>query len=151
MSKEVATFAAGCFWCIQQAFDQIPGVLQTRVGYTGGDSINPTYEEVCTGKTGHFEAIEVIYDSDVVSYAKLLKVYGDNIDTTRNDGQFCDIGPQYRPAIFYHNDLQKKEAEKYRVLILPAKTFYPAEDYHQKYYQKQPERYGFYHDHSGRH
>jgi methionine-S-sulfoxide reductase len=156
--QELATFAGGCFWCVQHDFDHFPGVLQTQVGYVGGNIKNPTYEEVSSGKTGHIEAVQVLYDPEETSYEKLLDFYWLHIDPTRSDGQFCDIGPQYRPAIFYHNTDQKKIAECSKkimkqpclVEILPIETFYPAEDYHQEFYKKDPERYESYAFHSGR-
>lgn len=162
MNTEKATFAGGCFWCTQHDFDEIEGIVSTTVGYIGGDNLKPSYEEVCGGKTGHYEALEVLYDPKKVSYEELLKVYWNSIEPQRSDGQFCDVGPQYRPVIFYHSESQKQLAEATKqeltrskkipvaVEILPATTFFPAEDYHQKYYEKNPARYRFYHDHSGR-
>lgn len=163
MANETATFAGGCFWCVQKDFDQITGVISTTVGYTGGSTANPSYEEVSSGKTGHVEALEIIYNPDKISYEDLLHIYFHNIDPTRDDGQFCDQGNQYRPIIFYHDEKQKTMAEKYKeklidskkihpilVQILPATTFYPAEGYHQKYYQKNPLRYKFYRYNCGR-
>jgi len=157
---EHAAFAGGCFWCVQHAFDDIDGVLSTQVGYTGGTVKSPTYEQVCSGTTGHFEAIQITFDPSKISYKKLLDIYWHNIDPTKTDGQFCDIGSQYRPAIFYHDESQKKIAEESKkellktknivVEILPAQPFYPAEDYHQKYYQKSPFRYELYDLGSGR-
>lgn len=161
--EKKALFAGGCFWCIQEAFDKAPGVLSTTVGYTGGTVKDPTYEQVCAGTTGHVEAIQVRYDSHRVTYRQLLDVFWHNIDPTRNEGQFCDIGPQYRPMIFYSNDQQRKEAEeskekllesktipKVEVAIVQASTFFPAEEYHQKFYKKSPVRYEIYHHGSGR-
>jgi peptide-methionine (S)-S-oxide reductase len=160
---DVATFAGGCFWCVQKDFDHVKGVISTTAGYTGGHKENPTYEEVSAGGTGHLESVQVVYDPQQVSYEKLLDFYFHNIDPTRDDGQFCDEGKQYRPVIFYHDENQKNLAEKYKqklidskkvhpvlVEILPAKTFYPAEDYHQKYYIKNPLRYKFYRYNCGR-
>ncbi|MGE5195813.1 MAG: peptide-methionine (S)-S-oxide reductase MsrA [Anaerolineae bacterium] len=160
---EQATFAGGCFWCMQSPFDHLKGVVSTTVGYTGGVKDNPTYEEVSAGTTGHVEAVQVLYDPQKVSYQKLLEVYWQNIDPTRNDGQFCDQGLQYRPIIFYHNQQQELAAQESKkkliadqkinpilVEILPAKTFYPAEDYHQDYYKKNPIRYKFYRYRCGR-
>lgn len=160
---QMATFAGGCFWCLQHDFDQVKGVISTRAGYTGGDVVNPTYEEVSAGGTGHVEAVQVVYDPKVVSYEDLLNFYFHNIDPTRDDGQFCDEGSQYRPVIFYHDQTQKQLAEKYKqelidskkiqpvlVQILPAHTFYPAEEYHQEYYRKNPIRYKFYRYNCGR-
>jgi peptide-methionine (S)-S-oxide reductase len=160
---ETATFAGGCFWCIQKDFDHLKGVVSTKVGYTGGQKENPTYEEVSSGETGHAESLEVVYNPSEVSYQELLDFYFRNIDPTRDDGQFCDTGKQYRPIIFYHNEEQKKLAEKMRqklidshkfesvrVEILPAQTFYPAEEHHQKYAEKNPLRYKFYRTTCGR-
>jgi peptide-methionine (S)-S-oxide reductase len=162
-NNQVATFAGGCFWCVQYDFDQVEGVVSTTAGYTGGTKIHPTYKEVSSGKTNHVEAVQVIYDPNKVSYEDLLNFYFHNIDPTRDDGQFCDRGNEYRPVIFYHSAQQKQLAEKYkqnlidsmkfsdvRVQILPAQTFYPAEEYHQEYYQKNPIRYKFYRYHCGR-
>lgn len=160
---EVAIFAGGCFWCMEHDFDQVPGVISTTSGYTGGTKVDPTYEEVSSGKTGHVESVQVVYDPSKVSYEHLLDFYFHNIDPTRNDGQFCDEGSQYRPVIFYENEEQKRLAEQYKqnliaskkvepvlVDILPAQTFYPAEEYHQKYYKKNPIRYKFYRTTCGR-
>ncbi len=161
--SDIAIFAGGCFWCVQHDFDQVDGVVSTTAGYTGGTKVNPTYKEVSAGKTGHVEAVEVNYDPNKVSYEELLNFYFHNIDPTRDDGQFCDDGNQYRPVIFYSDDKQKKLAEEYkqklvdtkkfpavRVQILPAQTFYPAEEYHQEYYQKNPIRYKYYRYNCGR-
>lgn len=155
--SEMAIFAGGCFWCVQSDFDKVKGVISTTAGYTGGTKVDPTYEEVSAGGTGHVEAVQVTYDSTKVTYEQLLDFYFHNIDPTRNDGQFCDTGTQYRPVIFYLNNSQKEAAEAYRsrllregkirpilVDILPAKTFYPAEEYHQKYSEKNPVRYTYY-------
>lgn len=160
---EYATFASGCFWCTQYDFDQIKGVISTKAGYTGGEKVNPSYQEVSSGTSGHIESLQVKYDPEVVSYQELLDVYWHTVDPTRNDGQFCDKGSQYRPVIFYHNENQQKLAEKSKeqliattkikpilVEILPAKTFYPAEEYHQEYYKKNPLRYKFYRYNCGR-
>jgi methionine-S-sulfoxide reductase len=159
-----ATFAAGCFWCIQPSFDNLPGVTQTTVGYTGGTVPHPTYEQVGSGKTGHAESIEVVFDPAKTSYEKLLDVFWHNIDPTTTDRQFPDAGTQYRTAIFYHNETQKKAAQASLkhwqkdgrfdgpivTEIVPASTFWPAEDYHQKYFLKSSENYRRYHDASGR-
>lgn len=159
VKAEVATFAGGCFWCMQHDFDVVDGVTSTTAGYTGGKKVDPTYEEVSAGKTGHVEAVQVTFDPEKISYQKLLDVYWHNIDPTRNDGQFCDDGSQYRPVIFYSDDTQKKLAQESRqeipikpnrVEILPAQTFYPAEEYHQEYWEKNPIRYKFYRYHCGR-
>jgi len=157
-SFETATFAGGCFWCMEPPFDEIKGVVSTTSGYTGGQKKNPTYEEVSAGRTGHAEALQIIYDPSVVSYAKLLDVFWHNIDPTTANRQFCDWGSQYRPAIFYHNETQKRHAEEARkkleeqpqfkgkiaTEITELKEFYPAEEYHQDYYKKNPIRYKSY-------
>lgn len=159
--EERATFAGGCFWCTEQVFDNQPGILSTRVGYTGGHLPNPTYEQVCSGTTGHVEALELSYDPTQISYRTLLDLYWDSIQPERQEGQFCDVGPQYRPVIFTHTEDQRKIAEAYlqqrrdegipvAVALRPAAPFYPAEDYHQRYYKKDPLRYRFYKDNSGR-
>ena len=162
---ETATFAGGCFWCMEPAFDRVEGVLSTTVGYTGGEERNPTYEEVCSGRTGHVEAMEVKYDPSRVGYEKLLDLFWRNIDPTQTGGQFADMGPQYRTVIFYHNASQRKLAEdskkkledsgkfgkkKIATLLVPAREFYPAEEYHQDYYKKAPLRYKSYRWGSGR-
>lgn len=161
---EKSTFAGGCFWCMQPPFDKLKGVVSTTVGYTGGRKENPTYEEVSTGNTGHAEAIEIVFDPTQVTYEELLNVFWRNIDPTTPDRQFFDSGSQYRTAIFYHNDGQKRmaEASKERfnrsgrfdgpivTEIVPATTFYRAEEYHQKYYQKNEARYKAYSSGSGR-
>ena len=161
---EKATFAGGCFWCMEQPFDQIDGVISTTPGYTGGTEKNPTYEQVSSGKTGHLEAIDVIYDPAKVSYLQLLDVYWKNIDPTQNSGQFADIGSQYRTAIFYHTEEQRRLALESRnrlqesrklakpivTEIRPATEFYSAEGYHQEYYLKNPTRYKNYRWGSGR-
>jgi peptide-methionine (S)-S-oxide reductase len=154
----VATFAGGCFWCMQPPFDKLAGVLSTTVGYTGGHTENPTYQEVSAGGTGHAESIEIAYDPKKVSYRELLDVFWHNVDPLNPKGQFCDFGNQYRTAIFYHDETQRRLAEaSKRALeqskrfgkpivteIVPATKFYPAEDYHQKYYEKNPARYEYY-------
>ena len=160
---ELATFGGGCFWCVQSDFDSVQGVVETTVGFMGGTKPNPTYGEVSSGKTGYVEVIQLKYDPAQISYEDLLDVYFHNIDPTRDDGQFCDQGMQYRPVIFYEGESQKSLAEAYKqrlidedkvspilVQIVPAKTFYPAEAYHQKYYQKNPLRYLFYRYSCGR-
>lgn len=153
---KTATFAAGCFWCIEHPYDELDGVVSTTVGYTGGFVDNPTYKQVSGGRTGHLEAIAVKFDPKKVSYEKLLDVFWHNVDPTQRGGQFCDKGAQYRSAIFYHDDEQKRLAEetkqavgeelrkKIATDILPAKTFWPAEEYHQDYYIKNPIRYNYY-------
>ncbi|MCF8072983.1 MAG: peptide-methionine (S)-S-oxide reductase MsrA [Desulfarculaceae bacterium] len=153
----VATFAGGCFWCMEPPFDKLEGVVSTTSGYTGGQTENPTYEEVSAGTTGHAEALRVVYDPAKVSYQKLLEVFWRNIDPTVKDRQFCDVGNQYRSAIFYHDAEQKRLADQSRAKleasgkfdaihteIVPAGPFYPAEDYHQNYYEKNPVRYKYY-------
>ncbi len=162
-NTETAIFAGGCFWCLQHDFDRVPGVISTTAGYAGGNTKNPTYEEVSAGGTGHLESVRVVFDPRKVTYAQLLDFYWHNIDPTRNDGQFCDTGDQYRPVIFYSTDTQKREAEASKeelikanqvkpilVEILPINTFYPAEEYHQKYYKKNPIKYKFYRMRCGR-
>ncbi len=159
-----ATFAGGCFWCMQPFFDRLKGVKETVVGYTGGTTINPTYEEVSGGETGHTEAIQITYDPAEVNYEQLLNIYWRNIDPTAVDSQFVDDGTQYRSSIFYHDAQQQALAEASKkelaasgrfdkpivTPIIPAVVFYPAEEYHQKYYQKSAGRYKMYHDNSGR-
>ncbi len=160
---EKATFAGGCFWCMEETFDQLEGVVSVTSGYTGGGKKEPTYEEVSAGKTGHAESVQVVYDPRKIDYSKLLEVFWRNIDPTTPDRQFCDIGTQYRTAIFYHNESQRRLAEESKeklesgplrgklvTEIVPASEFYPAEDYHQKYYRKNPIRYGLYHSGCGR-
>src|ERR1019366_5154071 len=161
---EKATFAGGCFWCMQPAFDHIPGVVATTVGYTGGDKDHPTYEEVSDGGTGHAESIEITFDPTKVTYQQLLNVFWHNIDPTSKDREFCDVGHQYRSAIFFHGAEQEraakaseKEIEETKPFkeaivteIVPASTFWPAEDYHQDYYLKSPVRYKFYRYNCGR-
>ena len=151
-----ATFAGGCFWCMQGEFQQITGVTKVVAGYTGGTTKNPTYEQVSTGNTGHVESIQVTYDSTKVNYQKLLDVFWENVDPLDQYGQFCDKGSQYRAGIFYHDEEQKKlaEASKAKVfekfkqdiatIIVPASAFYPAEDYHQDYYIKNRTHYKLY-------
>jgi len=161
---EKATFAGGCFWCMEPPFDKLDGVISTTSGYTGGKEKNPSYEEVSSGRTGHIEAIEIVYDPSKVSYVQLLDVFWKNVDPTQENGQFVDIGPQYRTAIFYQNEEQKRWAEDSKkkledsgtfgkrmvTEIRPAMEFYKAEDYHQDYYIKNPIRYKYYRWGSGR-
>ena len=161
---ETATFAGGCFWCMEPPFDKLDGVISTTSGYTGGHTQDPTYKEVSRGGTGHAEAVEIVYDPEKVSYSKLLDVFWHNVDPTNAHGQFCDNGDQYRSEIFYHNEKQqqlaeasKQELEKHKSFaapivtrISPSGTFYPAEDYHQDYYQKNPIRYKYYRFSCGR-
>ena len=161
---EKATFAGGCFWCMEHPFDQIPGVVSVTPGYTGGWKKNPAYEEVSAGGTGHAESVQIVYDPKKVTYGKLLGVFWHNIDPTTRDRQFCDSGHQYRSAIFYHNEEQhrlalqsKEQLEKNKPFkgpivteIAQAGEFYPAEEYHQHYYKKNPIRYRFYRYSCGR-
>ena len=161
---ETATFAGGCFWCMEGPFDVLDGVISTTSGYTGGSVANPTYEQVSAGGTGHAESVQVVYDPQRVTYEKLLDVYWHNVDPTVVDKQFCDHGNQYRTAIFFHNDAQKQAAEAsltalektkpfadaIKALIVAASAFYPAEEYHQDYYKKNPVRYKFYRYKCGR-
>jgi peptide-methionine (S)-S-oxide reductase len=155
---------AGCFWCTEEAFDKVPGVVSTVSGYIGGKTRNPTYEQVSSGATGHAEAVQVTYDPAKVSYEKLLQTFWLNHDPTVSDRQFCDYGSQYRPAIFYYDAEQKRLAEaskaqwekdkpfKEKILtaIEPATEFWPAEEYHQDYYKKNPIRYQYYKTGCGR-
>ncbi len=159
-----ATFAGGCFWCVEEAFEKVPGVVSAVSGYIAGKTANPTYEQVSSGRTGHTEAVEVTFDPKQVSYEKLLEVFWLNHDPTVVDRQFCDGGSQYRPAIFAHDDEQKRladaskakwEKEKpFRQKILTpverATRFWPAEEYHQDYYKKNPFRYKAYSTSCGR-
>ena len=161
---KTAIFAGGCFWCIQPAFDKATGVIKTVVGYCGGTEPNPTYELVSSEKTGYRESIQITYDPAKISYDQLLDIYWRQIDPTQADGQFTDIGPSYRAAIFYGNDDEKRiaEASKQKLAragkfskpivteILPAMKFYPAEAYHQKYYQQNPEHFEAFEEGSGR-
>ena len=163
-SNKTAVFAGGCFWCIQPAFDKAPGVLKTTVGYCGGTEPNPTYELVTSEKTKYREAIEIVYDPGKISYEQLLDIYWKQIDPTQADGQFTDIGPSYRAAIFYADEQEKKTAEaskeklagsgKFKkpivTEILPAMKFWPAEDYHQKYSEKNPAHFEAFERGSGR-
>ena len=163
-TMEKATFAGGCFWCMEAPFDKLPGVASVTVGYTGGTAKNPTYEQVSAGGTGHAEAVQIVYDPSETGYEKLLEIFWHNIDPTVKNRQFCDVGSQYRPAIFYHSEeqrllaLKSKEAlEKTKPFKEPILTeisaageFYPAEEYHQHYYQKNPIRYKYYRSGCGR-
>jgi len=164
VQQKKATFAGGCFWCLQPPYDQIKGVLSTTVGYTGGQKNNPNYEEVCAGWTGHLEAIEIVFDPSQITYEKLVEIFWKNIDPIDALGQFCDKGEQYKSALFYHDEEQKQQAEKSKrelessgklkqqivTEIRAAAIFYPAEDYHQEYYKKNPIRYKFYRFNCGR-
>jgi peptide methionine sulfoxide reductase msrA/msrB len=164
METRTAIFAGGCFWCIQPAFDKAKGVIKTVVGYCGGTEPSPTYDLVSSEKTGYRESIQITYEPAKISYDQLLDIYWRQIDPTQADGQFTDIGPSYRAAIFYVNDEEKKvaEASKEKLArsgkfskpivteILPAMKFYPAEVYHQKYYQQNPEHFEAFEEGSGR-
>jgi len=159
-----ATFAGGCFWCMEPPFDELVGVISTTSGYTGGKEKNPTYEEVSSGSTGHAEAVQVVYDSTQISYAQLLEVFWRNIDPLVSNRQFCDTGSQYRTAIFYHDEEQQRlaEASKQKLEqlkkfdrpivteIVAAGEFYKAEEYHQDFYKKSPLRYKTYRAGCGR-
>ncbi|WP_243298352.1 peptide-methionine (S)-S-oxide reductase MsrA [Bacillus litorisediminis] len=153
--QELATFAGGCFWCMVQPFDLLPGIIKVVSGYTGGHLENPTYKDVKSGGSGHYEAVQITFDPEIFSYQRLLDLYWPQIDPTDDGGQFHDRGDSYRTAIFYHTEEQKKlaEASKQAVAdsgrfkkpivtkILPASIFYPAEDYHQDFYKKNPGEY----------
>jgi methionine-S-sulfoxide reductase len=163
-SLEKATFAGGCFWCMEAAFEELEGVMEVISGYTGGEKENPTYGEVSSGTTGHYESIQVTYDPSKISYEELLDLFWKQIDPIDEGGQFVDRGPQYRTAIFYHNDTQKKLAEESKAAleksgkfdkpivteILPATEFYKAEEYHQDYSKKRTLQYRVYEKGSGR-
>jgi methionine-R-sulfoxide reductase/methionine-S-sulfoxide reductase len=159
-----ATFAGGCFWCMVSPFEQLNGVIKVVSGYTGGQTENPTYEEVCSGTTGHFEAVQISFDQKEISYSKLLDIFWRQIDPTDSGGQFNDRGQSYQTAIFYHDEEQRRKAEASKqaliekgcfqkpiaTQILPAKTFFPAEEYHQDFYKKNSFRYTLYRQGSGR-
>ncbi|PZE22087.1 peptide-methionine (S)-S-oxide reductase MsrA [Paenibacillus xerothermodurans] len=161
---ELATFAGGCFWCMVKPFDQMPGIIKVISGYTGGHKENPSYEEVCEETTGHAEAVQIVFDPSIMSYSKLVEIFWQQIDPTDIEGQFHDKGHSYRTAIFYHNEQQRQIAEESKQAvqasgrfdkpivteIVPAGTFYPAEEYHQDYYKKNPLRYKMYRKGSGR-
>ncbi|EIT83653.1 peptide methionine sulfoxide reductase [Fictibacillus macauensis ZFHKF-1] len=163
-TTQKATFAGGCFWCMVSPFDEQPGIVSVVSGYTGGHTENPTYEEVCSNQTGHYEAVQITYEPDVFSYEKLLQLFWQQIDPTDAGGQFHDRGDSYRTAIFYHTEEQKQVAEaskqalaesgKFKkpivTQILPAATFYAAEEYHQEYHKKNPSHYNRYRVGSGR-
>jgi peptide-methionine (S)-S-oxide reductase len=162
--RATAIFAGGCFWCEETAFEGLPGVLAVTSGYTGGQKKNPTYEEVSSGGTGHAESVEVAFDPAKTSYEMLLEVFWHNVDPFQKDGQFCDHGTQYRSAIFYKGEAQRKAAEESKrkleeqprfkgkivTQIVPASMFYPAEEYHQDFYKKNPARYYSYREGCGR-
>jgi peptide-methionine (S)-S-oxide reductase len=159
-----ATFAGGCFWCMEGPFDKLEGVVSTTSGYTGGHTKKPTYEEVSGGGTGHAEAVRIVYDPAKVSYERLLEIFWHNIDPLARDGQFCDVGSQYRSAIFYRDEEQRRAAEASKAAleasgrlkgpivteIVAAGDFWPAEEYHQDYYRKNPIRYRLYRGGCGR-
>jgi peptide-methionine (S)-S-oxide reductase len=161
---EKAIFAGGCFWCMEPPFDKLEGVISVTSGYTGGHKENPTYEEVSAGTTGHAEAVQIVFDPAKITYARLLDVFWHNIDPTVQNQQFCDVGTQYRSAIFYLTEEQRRLAEESKraleksgrfkgpiyTEIVPVSRFYPAEEYHQKYYKKNPMRYHFYRYNCGR-
>ncbi|MEF9438485.1 MAG: peptide-methionine (S)-S-oxide reductase MsrA, partial [Candidatus Mariimomonas ferrooxydans] len=161
---EKATVAGGCFWCMEPPFEKLDSVKEVISGYTGGTGENPTYKEVSSGRTGHAEAVEIIYDSSKITYSEILDIFWRQIDPTDPDGQFADRGSQYRTAIFYHSEEQRKVAEKSKeelsksgifqkpviTEITPAAPFYRAEEYHQDYYKKNPIRYKIYRYNSGR-
>ncbi len=163
-ARATATFAGGCFWCMEGPFDELDGVFSTTSGYTGGNTEHPTYKEVSAGGTGHAEAVRVVFDPKTIGYRELLAVYWRNTDPTVADAQFCDHGDQYRPAIFYADDEQrrlaeasKQEVERTRTFAEPVVTeitrataFYPAEEYHQNFYMKNPARYKLYRWRCGR-
>lgn len=159
-----AVFAGGCFWCVESDFDKVPGVLSTTSGYTGGKTENPSYQEVSSHMTGHAEAVEIVFDASRVSYETLVAYFWRTIDPTTKDRQFCDVGSPYRTAIFAQDDAQLQIAQASRAAlekskpfeapivteVVKADTFYPAEDYHQDYYLKNPVRYGYYRNGCGR-
>ncbi len=161
---EKATFAGGCFWCMVKPFDTLPGIEKVVSGYTGGHTTNPTYQEVCGGKTGHTEAVQITFNPALFPYEKLVEIYWQQTDPTDASGQFADRGDSYRPVIFYHNEKQREIAEKSKNMlaysgrfkkpivteILPAEPFYPAEEYHQDFYKKNKLHYEGYRTGSGR-
>jgi peptide-methionine (S)-S-oxide reductase len=161
---KLATFAGGCFWCMEHPFDALPGVVKVTSGYTAGQTPNPTYSQVSAGTTGHTEAVQIVYDPAKVSYAKLLDVFWHNIDPVTPNAQFCDHGSQYRSAAFYHDPEQQRAIEASKAALTAARTlpspivteiaaasvFYAAEEYHQQYYKKNPIRYRFYRWNCGR-
>ncbi len=162
-AKASALFAGGCFWCIEADFEKLPGVIEVESGYTGGQTQNPSYEALSAGKTGHAEAVRVIYDPTKVSYPQLVEYFWRHIDPTVKDQQFCDVGSQYRSGIYWQNEGERKAAEASRdallkserfpeiyTEVLPASTFWPAEEYHQNYYKKNPIRYAFFRSGCGR-
>ena len=162
--NELATFAGGCFWCMEPPFEKLDGVISARSGYAGGEEKNPTYKQVAAGRTGHTEVVQIEFDPSKITYQQLLEVYWRNTDPTTNDRQFCDRGQQYRPAIFFHNSEQQKLAQESKVEIEKTKRFpqpivteiskldefYPAEEYHQDFYKKNPSHYQRYRRGCGR-
>ncbi|MBS4215979.1 MULTISPECIES: peptide-methionine (S)-S-oxide reductase MsrA [Neobacillus] len=162
--EQLATFAGGCFWCMVKPFDELPGIKSVISGYTGGTVENPTYQQVCSDTTGHYEAVQITFDPETFPYEKLLELFWQQIDPTDTGGQFYDRGQSYQTAIFYHDEVQKRLAEESKhaleksgqfnkpivTPILPAKAFYRAEEYHQHYYKKNPAHYERYHIGSGR-
>ena len=161
-ARATATFAAGCFWCVEEAFDKVDGVVSTVSGYMGGHTANPTYEQVSSGGTGHAEVVQVVFDPMRVSYATLLQTFWHNVDALDAGGQFCDRGEQYRSSIFFHSDEQRDQAEaskkqvaaqlgkRVATTIVQARAFFKAEEYHQDYYKRNPVRYKFYKWNCGR-
>jgi peptide-methionine (S)-S-oxide reductase len=162
-SSATAIFAGGCFWCTEADFEKLPGVISAESGYTAGKTVKPTYEQVSDGITGHTEAVKVVYDPSKVTYSALVEYFWRTIDPTVKDQQFCDRGSQYRSAIFYQNDAERTIVEASKAALLksgkvtvihteigPAVTFYPAEEYHQDYYKKNPVRYNYYRNGCGR-
>lgn len=161
---QFATFAGGCFWCMVKPFDEMPGIIKVISGYTGGELENPSYDDVCSKETGHYEAVQITFDPEIFPYIKILDIFWQIIDPTDPGGQFYDRGHSYKTAIFYHNEVQQQEAEKSKkeleesgrfdklivTEILPAMKFYAAEDYHQDYHRKNPLRYSAYSKGSGR-
>ena len=161
---ESIVLGGGCFWCIEADYEKLDGVVDVVSGYAGGHIKNPTYKQVSAGDSGHIEVVKVTYDANKISSSQILAYFWRHIDPTRDDGQFCDRGPQYRPAIFYQNETQKNQAlasikqteqkkpfaEPLKVELIQASEFYPAEEYHQDYYKKNPIRYNFYRYNCGR-
>ena len=161
---ESVVLGGGCFWCIEADYEKLDGVVDVISGYAGGHVKNPSYQQVSAGDSGHIEVVKVTYDANKINYSQILDYFWRHVDPTRDDGQFCDRGPQYRPAIFYQDEAQKKLAlastkqieqskpfaQPLKVELIQASTFYPAEDYHQDYYKKNPIRYNFYRFNCGR-
>ncbi len=161
---EIAIFAGGCFWCMAAAFEKVNGILSVECGYTGGYLKDPSYEQVCYGHSGHYEAVRMHFDLDITTYQKLMEIFWTNIDPTDSKGQFCDVGNQYKSAIFYVNEKQREIANQYKkeiekssifnkpiaTLVLPYEKFYKAEEYHQNYHKKCPFDYKIYYNLSGR-